>query len=354
MRGRQPVQPSLVCLVNLEDRIPKDHPLRAIKARSDAALKALSRTFDRMYSKKGRPSVPPERLLKGMLLMALYSIRSEVRLCEELEYNFLYRWFLDMDMVEQPFDHCAFSDNRDRLLRHKVAVKFLEQTWRQAEEAGLLSPDHFSVDGTLIEAWASMKSFRPKDDDDSDNNGWSDFKGGKRSNDTHESKTDPEAKLFRKGRGKEAKLAFMGHVLMENRNGLIRDLRVTLATGRAERDAARKMLQGLPPRSSRRTVGADAGYNTKDFVAQCRDAGFVPHVAGKQHSAVDARTTGHATYDASQKCRKRIESIFGWMKTAGGLRKTRLRGVTATELWAQITGAAYNLLRMVRLTEALA
>ena len=303
-----------------------------------------------MYSKTGRPSVPPERLLKGMLLIALYSIRSEVQFCEQLRYNFLFRWFLDMDMVEVPFDHCAFSDNRDRLIEHEATAKFFRKIVDQAEQAGLMSDDHFSVDGTLIEAWASMKSFRPKDDDDArDANGWSDFKGKKRSNETHESKTDPEAKLMRKSDGKEAKLSFGAHALTENRNGLVKDLQVTEANGRCEREAALQMLDAHVDHSA--TLGADSAYNTKDFVADCRERGITPHVAGKKNSAIDGRTTRHRGYDASQKVRKRIEQVFGWLKTIGGLRKTRYKGRAKIQLYAFMAGAAYNILRLTKLIE---
>jgi transposase len=348
MRGRQPDQSSMLCLINVEERVPKDHPLRPIKKLADEALKRLSRSFDRMYSSRGRPSIAPERLLKGMLLMAFYGIRSEVQLCEQLQYNMLFRWFLDMDMMEVPFDHCAFSDNRERLLKHDAAGKFFRQVVRQAKEADLMSAEHFSVDGTLIEAWASMKSFRPKDDDDDNNDGnsWADFKGKKRSNDTHESKTDPEAKLYRKGRGKEAKLAFMAHALMENRNGLLVDFRLSEATGYAERQVALQMLKKQP---RAKTVGADAGYNTKDFVADCRELGVTAHVAGKKHSAVDGRTTRHPGYTVSQRIRKRIEQIMGWAKERGTMRKTRYRGTRKNQLLAHIEGAAYNLVRITNL-----
>jgi transposase len=303
-----------------------------------------------MYSKTGRPSVAPERLLKGMLLIALYSIRSEVQFCEQLRYNFLFRWFLDMDMVEEPFDHCAFSDNRDRLIQHEATAKFFRKIVQQAEEAGLMSNDHFSVDGTLIEAWASMKSFRPRhDDDDQDTNGWSDFKGKKRSNETHESKTDPEAKLMRKSDGKEAKLSFGAHALAENRNGLVMDLQVSEANGRCERELALEMLDAHVDPGA--TLGADAAYNTRDFVAGCRERGVTPHVAGKKNSAIDARTTRHSGYEASQKVRKRIEQVFGWLKTIGGLRKTRYKGTAKIQLYAFMAGAAYNLLRITKLIE---
>jgi len=287
-----------------------------------------------------------------MLLVALYSIRSEVQFCEQLRYNFLFRWFLDMDLVEEPFDHCAFSDNRDRLIEHEATAKFFRKVVERAEEAGLMSDEHFSVDGTLIEAWASMKSFRPKDDDDDDgdSNSWSDFKGKKRSNETHESKTDPESKLMRKSDGKEAKLSFAGHVLTENRNGLVKDLRVTEANGLCEREAALAMIDAHVDRGA--TIGADSAYNTKDFVEDCRERGITPHVAGKKRSAIDGRTTRHPGYGASQKVRKRIEQVFGWLKTVGGLRKSRYKGRAKTRLYAFMAGAAYNLLRMTKLIES--
>jgi transposase len=259
---------------------------------ADEALKRLSRTFDRMYSKSGRPSIPPERLLKAMLLMALFSVRSERQFCEQLEYNLLFRWFLDMDMLEAVFDHCAFFDNRTRILEHDVAGRFFSAVVQQAKAGGLMSREHFSVDGSLIEAWASMKSFRRKDDDDDDINGWSDFRGEKRCNETHESKTDPEAKLMRKGNGQAAKLSFAGHALMENRSGLLVDVRVTEANGRCEREAAIDMLYEADAAEAA-TLGADAGYDAKSFVEACRDLGFTPHVAQKKYSAVDRRTTRH-------------------------------------------------------------
>lgn len=360
MRGRQSKQASMLCLLNIEEEIPSDHPLREIKKIADEALGKMGRTFDRMYPKTGRPSVPPERLLKGMLLMALYSIPSEVRLCEQIRYNMLFRWFLDLDMVDTVFDHCAFSDNRTRLLEHDVARKFFQQVFAEAERRELTSKDHFSVDGTLIEAWASLKSFRPKDDDDDDqdSNGYADFKGSKRSNETHESKTDPEAKLMRKGFGKEAKLSFGVHALMENENGLIADLEVTDANGSNETVAALEMLGRLPKRSKRRTVGADKGYDNKKFVAGCRELGITPHVAriekgkGRRGSAITRVTSRHPTYGASQRVRKRIEQLFGWAKTTACSRKTRYTGIAKTRLSMFIVGAAYNILRIARLSMA--
>jgi len=295
-----------------------------------------------------------------MVLIALFSIPSERRLCEQLRYNLLFRWFLDMDMdmVEEPFDHCAFSDNGERLMTHDVARKFFGHVFDEAKALGLASSDHFSVDGTPIEAWASMKSFRPKDEDEGDNdgNGWADFKGSKRSNKTHASKTDPEAKLKQKGPGKEAKLAFEVHALMENRNGLVVDVRVTEANGTSETEAALQMLNALPHRSRRRTVGADKGYDSRAFVEGCRSAGFTPHVAqrekgkGRRGSAINGTTTRHPGYTASQRVRNRVEQLFGWGKCSASLRKTRFRGVDRTSLSSTMIYAAYNSLRIGRLS----
>jgi len=342
----------MLCLVSPESRVPAEHPLRAMRALADAALAALSDDFDAMYAGVGRPSVPPERLLKASLLLALYSVRSERQLCEQLEYNLLFRWFLDMDMLEPAFDATTFSKNRARLMEHDICAAFFATVREQARD--LMSRDHFSVDGTLLEAWASMKSFRPKTDTDSDSNGWADFRGQKRRNDTHESKTDPEAKLFRKGRGREAKLSYAGHALMENRNGLLVDVRVTEASGYAEREAALMMVEEHLPVGA--TLGADRGYDTRDFVAGCREARTTPHVAQNQHarrrSAIDGRTTRHVGYEISQTIRKRIEQVFGWFKTVGGLRRTRFRGRRKTQDAAYIVGTAYNLMRIAKLRRA--
>jgi len=351
MRGKTCNQSSMVCLISPEVAVPEDHPLRAIRAIADEALRSLSRRFDRMYADTGRPSVPPERLLKGQLLIALYSIRSERQLCEQLQYNLLFRWFLDMDMLEPAFDATTYSQNRGRLMTHEVAARFFAAVRDQA--ADMMSREHFTVDGTLIEAWASLKSFRSKDedDDDHDNNGWGDFRGQRRSNDTHESTTDPEARLMRKGSGQAAKLSYMGHALVENRHGLLVDLQVSSATGYAEREAALEMLDAAD-HAVRFTVGADRGYDTRDFIDDCRDIGATPHVAQHQNrrrSAIDHRTTRHPGYSISQRIRKRIEQVFGWAKTVGGLRRTRYRGLRRTQFAAHIVGAAYNLLRIARL-----
>jgi transposase len=338
---------------SIEERVPKSHPLRQVKKLADRALGQLSGVFAAMYAETGRPSVPPERLLKSQLLIALFSVRSDRQFCEQLDYNLLFRWFLDMELDEASFDASTFSRNRERLIRHEVAERFLAAIVEQARKDRLLSSEHFSVDGTLIEAWASMKSFRPKDGPPpGDSNGWSDFKGTKRSNDTHASTTDPEARLARKGGGHEAKLAFSGHALMENRNGLLLDFVVAPADGYAERREALVLLGKLPG-SRRKTVAADKSYDTTGFVAECRKLGVTPHVTANAHrykrSAIDHRTTRHSGYEVSQVVRRRIESIFGWMKAFGGLRRTRVRGVARTQLQARLAAAAYNLLRMGRL-----
>jgi len=344
----------MLCVLNPEDLVPAEHPLRGIKELVDQALCDLDAELEAMYASHGRPSVPPERLLKSMLLMALYSIRSDRQFCEQLRYNLLYRWFLDMDMTEAVWDRTSFSHNRERLLEHDVARALFGTVVEQARERKLTSSEHFSVDGTLIEAWASMKSFRPKrskdDDDGPDNNGWSDFRGTKRSNETHQSTTDPEAKLLRKGNGKEAKLCYGGHALMENRNGLLVDFELTQASGRAEIEAAAALIRRVPG-SHRVTLAADRGYDCREVVQTCRAYRVTPHIApvGHRRSAVDGRTTRHAGYRASQKVRKRIEEIFGWMKTIGGLHRTRFKGRRRTELHALMVGTAYNLLRIAKL-----
>jgi transposase len=375
MRGEASKQQSMLVLRSAEDLVPKDHPLRRVKALSDAALKELSPVFDEMYAAGGRDSVPPERLLKASLLMAFYSVRSERLFCEQLAYNLLFRWFLDMDMVEDPFDHSTFSKNRARLMQHDVAKQFFGKVVEQAQAAHLMSSDHFSVDGTLIDAWASLKSFQPKDEKAqkqarnrkkaerrirggkgpkgrSGRNAEVSFHGEKRGNETHESKTDPEAKLAKKADGQPARLSYAGHALMENRNGLLADFRISEANGHAERDTALFMLVEDLPGSKTITVGADKGYDSRDFVDQCRFYGIVPHVAQhttKRRSAIDSRTTRHNGYATSQRVRKRIEEIFGWLKTVGNFRRTRYKGRERTQLAAYLVGAAYNLIRMAKL-----
>jgi transposase len=360
MRGADTKQSSMLCLLAPEDRVPKDHPLRAIKKLADAALAQMSPLFDEMYSVVGRPSVPPERLLKSSLLIALYTVRSERQFCEQLDYNMLFRWFLDMSMVEPSFDPTVFTKNRARLIEHDVAKQFFGCIVGQARTAGLMSSEHFTVDGTLIEAWASLKSFRPKDEDrdhrpppDDPGNPSVNFHGEKRRNDTHASTTDPEAKLARKSNHTAAKLCYSQHALMENRNGLLVDLRIAEANGTAERVTAIEMIEWELPDNGRITVGGDKGFDSKQFVADCRDLQVTPHVAQniseRRGSAIDGRTTRHAGYDVSQRVRKRVEEIFGWIKTVGNFRRSRYSGSVRTQLASYLVGAAYNLLRISRL-----
>ena len=363
----------MLCLMSPEARVPDDHPLRSIKALADEILVEMSPLLDRMYAKYGRPSVPPERLLKATILMALYTVRSERQFCEQLDYNLLFRWFLDMSMVENGFDASTFSKNRERLMAHDVAWAFFHHVVERARTAKLLSAEHFTVDGTLIEAWASHKSFKPTTDGEPErrarnrrkakrwrrrkkssraggSNPSVDFRGRKRSNETHQSTTDPEARLARKGNGKEAKLSFSAHALMENRNGMLVDFRIAEASGTAERRMALEMLDDNTPGQRRITLGADKGYHTRGFVDDCRRRRITPHVADKdQHSVLDGRTTAKLGYDVSQRIRKRVEEIFGWTKTVGGFRRTRYRGQRRTQFAAYLVGAAYNLVRMARL-----
>ena len=348
----------MLFLQSPEDVVPKDHPLRRVKALADAALKELESVFAGMYSAGGRPSIPPERLLKSSVLMALYSVRSERMLCEQLGYNFLFRWFLDMDMSEPAFDASTFSKNRERLMTHDVAAQFFVEIVSQARAAGLMSAEHFTVDGTLIEAWASLKSFKRKDEPRhpptvGGSNTEVDFHGEKRSNETHESTTDPEAKLMRKGDGKEAKLCFSAHSLMENRNGLLVGFRVDEANGTAERTNALRMIDDMKTSSGRITLGGDKGFDTRELVRECRARNVTPHFAqnhsARRRSAINGRTTGHAGYAISQRIRKRVEEIFGWMKTFGGFRKTRFKGIERTQFAGYLVGSAYNLMRMSKL-----
>lgn len=350
----------MLSLRSPEERVPKDHPLREVKQLADEALATLSPVFDGMYSKLGRHSIPPERLLKASLLMALHSVRSERLFCEQLDYNLLYRWFLDMNLEEKSFDHSTFSFNRERLLKHEVAEQFFGAVVSQAKERGLVSSEHFSADGSLIDAWASLKSFRPKEEKPKDKEPPDDpgnpsinFHGEKRSNETHESSTDPEARLMRKSDGQTAKLSYSLNGLTENKHGLLVALDVEKATGTAERDTAVRMLDSLGGGRKRITLGADKGYDTKDFVWNCRDMCVTPHVAQKaKHSAVDARTTSPPGYEVSQRKRKLIEEVWGWMKSVGGMRKSRFIGKARTRMAAFLVGAAYNLLRIAKLQTA--
>jgi transposase len=362
MRGRQDPQVSMLAFVDLESRVPRDHPIRTIKRLADEALAELSWLFDELYAETGRPSIPPERLLKASLLIALYSVRSERAFCDELEYHLLYRWFLDMSLVEPGFDASTFSKNRERLLAHEVGREFFDVVVGQARDRKLLSDEHFTVDGTLIEAAASLKSFRRRDEEpgqeppDDPGNPTVNFRGEKRSNKTHQSTTDPEARLFKKGRGKEAKLTFMGHALMENRHGLLVDFQLTEATGTAERDVTPKLLEQARDRGFHpKTVGGDKNYDTRACVADIRACGVTPHVAQNtngRRSAIDGRTTRHPGYKVSQRIRKRVEEIFGWMKTVGGFRRTRYRGLARTSLAGYLVATAYNLVRLSRLPHA--
>jgi transposase len=357
MRGKADTQVTMLTLITADQLVPEDHPIRQIKPIVDKALVELSPTFNRMYSETGRPSIPPEHLLKACLLIALYSVRSERQFCERLHYDLLFKWFLDLNIIDPAFDASTFSKNKERLLENEVARKFLVVVLEEARQRKLLSEDHFTVDGTLLEAWASLKSFSPKDGNDTHapdgKNPSIDFHGEKRTNDTHQSTTDSEALLAKKGHGKEAKLCFTGHVLMENRNGMVVDVTFTQATGTSEREAALDMLEGVHG-SRRVTLGADKGYDTQDFITRCRHMNVTPHVARRKTSKLDGRTTHHSGYQTSQRIRKRVEEIFGWVKTVGGGRKLRYRGMERNRLWWELTAAAYNLLRMAKLARSMA
>ena len=361
MRGADLHQGGMFSYVSLEERVPKSHPLRRMREMVDTALAELSADFEALYSKVGRPSIPPEKLLRALLLQVLYTVRSERMLMEQLDYNLLFRWFVGLGMDDPVWVPTVFTKNRDRLLEGEIAAAFFERVLAQARKNHLLSDEHFTVDGTLIEAWASQKSFRRQDEPPTDGpptddpgNPTVNFRGEKRSNATHQSTTDPQARLYRKSQGHEARLAYLGHALMENRNGLVVDTRVTRATGRAERETALAMLEAVPG-SRRLTLGADKGYDTKDFVASVRGLGVTPHVAQNtsgRASAVDTRTTRHPGYAISQRTRKRVEEIFGWMKTVGLMRKTRHKGVDRVGWTFTFTAAAYNLVRMRNLLAA--
>jgi transposase len=354
MRGDEADQGPVFSYISAAQRVPADHPLRPIRKMTDEALKALSPEFDRLYSKVGRPSIPPERLLRALLLQCFYGIRSERLLMEQLDYNLLFRWFVGLSMDDDIWDVTVFSKNRDRLLDGQVAQRFLEQVVAQAKEAGLTSDEHFSVDGTLLEAWASQKSFKRKDGSDGDGssggsrNAEVDFRGKKRRNDTHESTTDPQSRLYRKASGHEAKLAYLGHVVIENRHALVVGCEVTQATGTAEREAAVRLM-GDVPRLAKATVGADRGYDSTAFVSAMREQGITPHVA--QHttnrsSRIDGRTTRHPGYQASQILRKLVEHPFAWLKSVAGLWQVKHRGRAKVGMVFSLNMAAYNLTRM--------
>jgi transposase len=356
MRGTDLQQSGLFSYVSLESRVPQDHPLRGIKELLDEALRGMSRDFDRVYAAEGRPSIPPERLVRASTLQILYSIRSERLLCEQLDYNLLFRWFVGLSIDEPIWDHSSFTKNRDRLIEAKVARKLLRRTVRKARAAHLLSNEHFSVDGTLIESWAAVKSMRRRDGSDEPpgpgRNPTVNWHGEKRSNETHVAPKDPEAKLFCKGKGQAAKLCYMGHTLMDHRHGLIVDVEVTEADGYAERATALKLLDRNAARE-RRTVAADKAYDTAQFVADCRERGITPQVAmnitAHRGSAIDARTTRHAGYLASQRIRKRIEECFGWSKDGRPLRKMKLYGKRKVQFLTTLTVGIYTLLRVTNL-----
>ena len=361
MRGSDDGSEGLFSYVSCEARVPAYHPLRAIRAIVDEALEVLSADFEGLYARVGRPSVAPEKLLRALLLQAFYSIRSERQLMERLEYDLLFRWFVGLGLDDAVWDHSTFSKNRDRLLAGEIAGRFMAAVLAQPRVKRLLSSEHFSVDGTLIEAWASLKSFKPKDPgappsagdgNGGDRNASVDFKGQKRSNATHASTTDPDALLYRKGPGMEARLCYIGHGLMENRSGLIVDTRLTRVSGHAERLAALEMIEPWGDRSSAVTLGADKGYDARDFVMELRELNVRPHLAhntSNRRSAIDRRTTRHPGYAVSQRIRKRIEEAFGWIKTVAGMRKTRFRGRERVDLAFTFAAAAYNLVRLPRL-----
>ena len=355
MRGWDAKSEALFSYVSCAARVPKDHPLRSIRRIVDEALAALSPEFEQLYVKFGRPSIPPERLLRALLLQAFYSVRSELQLMEQLDYNLLFRWFVGLSLDAAVWDASVFTKNRERLIEGDIARKFMAAVLNQRQVKALLSDDHFSVDGTLIEAWASMKSFRPKDGSGeppaAGRNGDSDFHGEKRRNQTHASTTDPDARLYRKGPGQPAKLAYLGHVLMENRHALVVGTRLSLATGTAEREAALAMVADRPG-NHRITLGADKAYDVAEFVADLRAYKVTPHVAQNttnRRSAIDGRTTRHPGYAVSGRMRKRIEEVFGWTKGAAGFRKTHHRGLARVGWMFTLTATAFNLVRRRKL-----
>ena len=357
MRGTHSEQSAMFSYISAERRVPQDHPLRAIRAMTDAALKELNGRFDAIYAAVGRPSIPPERLLRALLLQVLYTVRSERMLMEQLDYNFLFRWFVGLSIDDPVWDVTVFTKNRDRLLKGEVAAAFFKAVLAQARQRDLLSDEHFTVDGTLVEAWAGQKSFKRKEraaaktPPDDPGNPSVDFHGEQRRNDTHQSTTDPQARLARKGAGKEAKLSYAGHLLMENRHGLAVNCCVTQATGRAEAEAAVTMVEEIPGWHGV-TLGADKAYDRKALVQELREHRVTPHFALKQTTIIDQRTTRHPGYMISQRKRKQIEEIFGWLKTVGGLAKTRHRGRALVDWIFCFAVAGYNLVRMRNLALA--
>lgn len=374
MRGDDRQQQAMFSYLSPEQRVPQDHPLRAIRCMVDEVLRDLSPTFDTLYAKEGRPSVPPEQLLRTLLLQVLYTVRSERQLMEQLDYNLLFRWFVGLNMDEAVWDATTFTKNRQRLLDGDIAHAVFERVLGQARVRHLLSTEHFTVDATLLEAWAGLKSLRPKDEDPTDQpppddpgNPTVDFHGERRRNATHQSGTDPDARVYRKGPGREAKLCYMGHVLMENRHGLVMQARATIAAGTAEPDTAEELVEGVLrapdvwdeawTTTRRRTVGADKAFDTAEFVGALRDLNVTPHVAQNttsRRSAIDERTTRHPGYALSQRVRKRVEEIFGWLKTVGLMRKLRHRGTDRIDWIFIFACAVYNLIRIRNLDAAAA
>jgi transposase len=360
MRGSDGMQEALFTMAKLDDFVPADHPLRSIQAIVNTALDGLNDLFNDMYAGEGRASIAPEKLMRALLLQVFYSIRSERQLMEQIHYNLLFRWFVGLAIDDSVWDHSVFSKNRDRLIEHEAVEKFFAEVMGVADKNGLLSKEHFSVDGTLVQAWASHKSFRPKDGGDAGSgtpgrNVDADWKGRPRSNETHASTTDADARLFKKSQGTPAILCYQGHALMENRNGLVVGAVVTHADGYGEREAAARFLQTLPGRG-RKTLGADKNYDRTGFVGACRQLGVTPHVASNVNlsggSAIDGRTTRHASYEASQRIRKRIEEHFGWAKTVGRLRQTVFRGIHRVDLQFKLNMLASNIVRMARMPGA--
>jgi len=361
MRGSDGMQESLFMMSKLDDFVPSDHPLRSIQVLVDEALGRLNGLFNEIYADTGRASIAPEKLMRALLLQVFYSVRSERQLVEQLRYNLLFRWFVGLAIDDAVWDHSVFSKNRDRLLEHAVVEAFFTEIMRVADAKGLLSKEHFSVDGTLIQAWASHKSFRPKDGSNDQTpsgpgrNAQADWKGKPRTNDTHESTTDPDARLFRKSNNTASILCYQGHVLMENRTGLVVGAVVTHADGTGERAAALAMLDTVPGKKPK-SIGADKAYDTRDFVADCRERNVTPHVARNDTrrggSAIDARTTQHIGYELSQTIRKRIEEHFGWGKTVGRIRQTVYRGLRRVDQHFKLTMTASNIIRIARMARA--
>jgi transposase len=358
MRGYENQQQQMFSYINLEERVPQNHPLRKLKKLVNEVLERISHHFDTIYAEDGRPSIPPEQLLKGLLLQIFYTIRSERQLMEHIDANLWYRWFVGLGIDDSVWDATTYSKNRDRLLEHEVSEIFFDEVVNIAREHKLLSDEHFTVDGTLLESVASLKSFKPKDKNHNPpkgKNGKVDFHGEKRKNDTHQSTTDPESRLYRKGKGKEAKLCYMGHVLMENRNGLAIKTDTTIATGTAEREASPEMVKQVKPKSKKATLGGDKNYDTAQHVEDLREYNVTPHVSQNdtnRKSRIDGRTTRHKGYETSQRKRKLVEEIFGWAKEIGGIRRLRHKGLKMADWMFTFTIAGFNLVRLTKLIPA--